>query len=64
MITDEKINADAQIASRYLKALLMAGVEHADAVSLTGNYMFIRSSADAQATAAVSAARGSGSVLS
>jgi hypothetical protein len=38
----ERIEADADVAARYLVALLKHGVERADAVSLTCSYMSSR----------------------
>jgi hypothetical protein len=41
-MTDDRVAADADVAVRYLAALLTRGVERADAVSLTASYMTSR----------------------
>jgi hypothetical protein len=39
MSTSDPIAADADVAARYLSALLSRGVANTDAVSLTASYM-------------------------
>lgn len=41
-MADDRIEADADVAARYLVALLNRGLERADAVSLTCSYMSSR----------------------
>jgi hypothetical protein len=41
-VTDDRIEADADVAARYLLALLQRGVPNTDAVALTGSYMSSR----------------------
>lgn len=38
----ERIEADADVAARYLKALIARGIERAEAVQLTSNYVTMR----------------------
>jgi hypothetical protein len=47
-LNDDKPTADADVAARFLMALLNRGVEHADAVSLTAAYMGSRAYMDEQ----------------
>jgi hypothetical protein len=41
-MSQDQVSADADVAVRYLSALLSRGVERADAVALTSSYMSSR----------------------